>query len=239
MTAEPARLWVTRAQPQAAATARRIEALGLMAVVQPVLAVVPIEADLDLSGADALAFTSQAAVAAFAAQSEARALRAFPVGTATAAALRAAGFPRVEAPPPQGDVHGLAKSIATADSRPRLVFNPTAEEPAADLGALLADSGIEVRSTPVYRTVRTHLAAPPEPIDGFLIHSAKAAAAVADVVLPEAAGRLTAYVISEAAAAGLRQRGFGRILLAERPEEASLLELIERDRTRPRKPGDP
>lgn len=52
------------------------------------------------------------------------------------------------------------------------------------------------------------------------------------MVLPEAAGRLTAYVISEAAAAGLRQRGFGRILLAERPEEASLLELIERDRTR-------
>lgn len=232
MTKAPPRLWVTRAQPQAEATARRLRALGIEAVIQPVLQVVPIaDAVLDLSGADALAFTSQAAVTAFAARSSERGLRVFPVGAATAAAARAAGFSRIEAPSAQGDVQGLAATIA-AEPRPALVVNPTALEPAADLGALLAGQGVAIRPVAIYRTVRTGLAIAPNPIDGVLIHSAKAGVAVAELVSPEAAGGLVAYVISDAAAASLRERGFGRILIPERPDEASLLERIEIDQNR-------
>ena len=63
----PLRVWVTRAQPQAEATAARLRAMGLEAVVAPVLETRPIVgARIELTGVDALAFTSAAGVAAFA-----------------------------------------------------------------------------------------------------------------------------------------------------------------------------
>ena len=82
------------------------------------------------------------------------------------------------------------------------------------------------RSAVVYDSRRTTLAAAPEPIDGVLIHSARAAEAVADLVQPAQAATLTVYALSDAVAAGLRQRGFGRILVADRPQEVALLRLI-------------
>jgi len=230
LTVRPRRLWVTRTAPQAEATAARLRAFGIEPVIAPVLQVRPIAgARLDLVGVGALAFTSQAAVVVFAALSPERSLPVFAVGAATAAAAREAGFSQVLPPPAQGDVQGLAELIAAADLWPGPVLNPTAREPAADLAALLAARGVAARSVAVYETIRTGLKAAPGGLDGVVIHSARAAQAVADLTGPDQAASLTAYALSEAVAASLRRRSFGRILVAERPNEAALMARIRID----------
>ena len=223
----PLRLWVTRTQPQAEATAARLRALGHEPVVAPVLEVRPVAVDpARLAGADALAFTSQAAVAAFAAQSPERGLPVFAVGEATAAAARAAGFSRVAPPAAGGDVRALADQIAQAAPRPAALLNPTARAPAADLAALLAERGIPARGLVIYETAPTPMAGAPVGIDGVLIHSARAAEQVAQGITPALAASLSVYALSEAAASGLRNLGFARILVAEHPDEAALLRCL-------------
>ncbi len=222
------RLWVTRTQPQAQATATRLRERGFEPVVAPVLRTVQIEdANVDLHDVQALAFTSRAAIAAFAQLSPERAAPVFTVGAATAAFARQAGFANVAPVGRGGDVRALADRIAAHRPRPGAVLNPTAREPAADLGALLAEHGIAARTIAVYETVRTDLLAAPQDLDGVLIHSAKAAAVVADLVSGAQAGSISVYAISDAAAAGLRERGFARILVADHPDEVSLLRRIE------------
>ena len=147
-------IWVTRTQPQADATAARLRALGHEPIVAPVLEVQPIHTPIDLTGVDALAFTSINAIAAFASLSPARNLPTFTVGDATAAAATAAGFTDVRSA--GGDVHALAELIAHAP-RPSRVLHPGALELAADLAALLADRGVQARHVPIYRTVETAL----------------------------------------------------------------------------------
>lgn len=226
------RLWITRTRPQAEATAERLRALGWTPVVAPVLETRALDAsDAALMSAEGggeaydLAFTSQAAVAAFAALRGRRDLRVFVVGHATGRAASEAGFTKVEGPRDgeAGDVEALAARIALASPRPGLLLNPTAREPAADLEALLAQRGISARSVAVYETVETPLAPPPENLEGLLVHSPGAARALARLIPTEVAAALSVWAISEAAAAPLRPLGFKQIFVAERPHEAAML----------------
>ena len=222
----PSRIWVTRSQPGAEATAARLRAVGLEPVVRPVLEVRPIaDADLDLTAVDALAFTSGAAVSAFATLSPRRDLVVFAVGDATAERARAAGFADVRSA--AGDAAGLAAAIAKAADRPRLVLNPAALEPAVDLVALLARSGVAARAQPVYRTVESALSYAPRGVTAVLVHSAKAARRVAALVGAGEAGRIAAYALSPAVAAPLGAAGFAKLAVAAFPDEASLLNLLD------------
>ena len=217
------RVWITRTQPQADATATRLRAMGLEPVVAPVLASRTVAGvDIDLSGIDALAFTSAAGVRAFADLSPARDLPVFAVGTATAEAARGAGFGTIRMG--GGDVYLLAATIAEAGLGP--VLNPTAREPAADLAVLLAARGVSARSVIVYETIPTDLAAPTD-IDAVLIHSPRAARIAADLISPARAQALSAFAISEAAAAPLRALAFANLATAPFPDEASLLSLLQ------------
>lgn len=226
MPGPPTRIWITRTRPAAEATAARVRELGAEAVVAPVLEVQPIDgAAVDLAGAAALAFTSGHGVRAFAALSPRRDLPAFCVGRATAALARSLGF--ADARSADGDVHALAELIA-ADARGPVVV-PGAREPAADLPGLLAACGVLARAVAVYRTVDAGLAAAPGDIDAVLVHSPKAARAVAGLV-GEVAASMTAYAISEAAAQPLREHPFRRIAVARTPDEEALLDLIRVDR---------
>ena len=225
------RVWVTRAQPQAEATAERLRIMGFEPVVAPVLAIRPVaDAALDLAGVNALAFTSAAGVSAFVSllaasdRDSARELAVFAVGAATAAAARAAGFADVTSA--EGDVHALEALIAAAPRRPGLVLNPTAAEPAADLAGLLADRGLAARSVVVYETAEVAFD-PPENLWGVLIHSPRAARAVARLLLTTDVSELSAFAISPAAAAPLAEREFRRIVAATFPNEATLLNLLQ------------
>jgi len=226
MPAEGARIWVTRAQPQADATAARLRILGFEPVVSPMLEIWPItDAVIDMKGVDALAFTSVAGIAAFTALSRERDRSVFTVGDATAEAARGAGFTDVRAA--GGDVQALAALIAGTTPRPSLVLNPTAAEPAADLPALLAERGVFARAAIVYETRETALGAPPAALDGVLIHSAKAAHAVARRLTGADLSSVTAYAISTAVAAPLAGLGWRRIAIAPFPNEPALLNLIQ------------
>jgi len=225
MPGEDARIWVTRAEPRAAATAARLRALGFDPVVVPVLEAQPITgAVIDLDGVDALAFTSAAGIAAFAALTGERDRAVFTVGDATAKAAREAGFADVRSA--GGDVHALADLIAAATPPPSLVLNPTAAEPAADLPALLAERGVPAHTSIVYETRETARGAAPTGLDGVLIHSAKAAVALARRLAGSDVSAVTVYAISPAAAAPLSGLGWRRIAIAPFPNEAALLNLL-------------
>jgi uroporphyrinogen-III synthase len=223
--ASPLRVWVTRSQPGAEATAARLGDSGFAAVVRPVLETQALAIEPpDLTDVDALAFTSGAAVTAFAALTPRRDLPVFAVGDATAERAQAAGFVDVQSA--AGDAQALAAAIAAAPRRPRLILHPAALEPAADLVALLDALGVSARGLAVYRTIPTGLTQAPANIDALLIHSPKAARLVAGLVGRATAATLFAYAISPAAAAPLREAGFARLITAARPDEASLLKLL-------------
>jgi uroporphyrinogen-III synthase len=225
--AAPRRIWVTRARPGAEATASRLRDLGFEPVVSPVLETRPIAgAAVDLTGVDALAFTSAAGVAAFVALKGAPALRVFAVGDATAKAARAAGFADVCSA--QGDARALAELIAAARPRPARVLAPTAAEPAADLAGLLADRGVRARSASVYQTAEIAAGFAPSGLSGILIHSPKAARAIASRLAGVEVSAIALYALSAAAAAPLASFAFRKIAVAAAPNEAALLALLER-----------
>lgn len=218
------RVWVTRTEPGASDTARALRQAGHEPVVAPVLAVRPItDVDLDLSGVAALAFTSRNGAAAFAALCPRRDLPVFATGEGTAAVARALGFTDVVSA--DGDVAALASLIAKAS--PGLVLHAGAREAAGDLMGDLARAGVEARAVAVYETVVTGVAAP-DAIDAVLIHSPRAARAVA-VTLAE--GReerhLALFAISPAAAQPLAASKFQPVAVAPYPNEAALLKLLD------------
>ncbi len=220
------RIWITRSQPGADATAARLLERSFEPVVQSVLRAETLKASTpDLSGVEALAFTSGAAITAFAALSPRRDLPVFAVGDVTAALARAAGFGKVRSA--GGDASALAALIVAAAERPRVVLHPGALEPAADLAGLLAMAGIAARAQPVYRTITTGLDAAPEAVDAVLVHSPKAARLVAALVGGNKARQMGAYVLSPAVAEPLRQTGFMTLAVAPNPDEPSLLNLLD------------
>ena len=218
------RVWVTRAQPHADETAATLRARGCRPLVAPLLEVRPLPGPLDLDGVGALAFTSRNAVAAFAVRTPERRWPVFAVGDATAHAARAAGFHTVESA--DGDVDALARLIARRGVD-GVLLHPGAAEPAGDLAGALAAGGVRVRSMPVDETV----ALPPAPeavaawpnLDAVLIHSPKAARALAAANLPTGPRLLC---ISTGAAEPLRAAGYSPAVAA-RPDEAALLMLVK------------
>lgn len=245
------RLWVTRAQPGASATAAALRALGHSALVAPLLAVEPIaDARLELEGVAALAFTSANAVRVYAALSGRRDLPAYAVGEATAGAARAAGLvvAHVGAHVGAGDAAALADAIAAARQGKGEgggeVLQPTAEQPAADLPALLAERGVAARAVAVYRTRAASAlpaavlealgaeAAGSEALGGVLLHSPRAARTLSALLAaPALTARLRlaetqAFGLSPACLAPLSPDLFPRRRVADRPDEAALLALL-------------
>lgn len=209
---------MTRAEPGAARTAERLSALGFEPLVAPLLAIRPLpQPPPDLTGVAALAFTSRNGVDAFAALTPERGLPVFTVGDATAERARQAGFREVRSA--GGAIGDLARLLA--DSAPGPVLAPGAKEPAGDLPALLAGR-VEVLRLPVYEAVETG-AAPPSDWDAVLLHSPRAARALA------AAGPLgggTVVAISQAAATALGPQPAADVRIAARPDEAAMLEAL-------------
>ena len=219
------RVWVTRAEPGAARTADRLTALGFTPITAPLLTLAPLPGALDAAPAPAavaaLALTSPNGVEAFAPLiPRFRRHPVFAVGDATAEAARAAGFADVRSA--SGDIHALARLIA-AEAPPGPLLAPGAREPAGDLPALLPDR--PVHRLPVYAAFETHAPAP-EPFDAVMLHSPRAARALASD-LPRAAssGRI-AICISDAAAIPLRPFDFAQIRIAAAPDEPAMLSAL-------------
>ena len=156
-------------------------------------------------------------MAAFADLTPDRSLPVFAVGDATAERARQAGFGKVISA--SGALPDLARLIA--DEAAGKVLVPGAREPAGDLHALL-DGGGETVILPVYEAMETRATAP-DAFDAVLVHSPRAARAVAEALGRNGgAGRL-AVAISAAAAAPLAAAGFTEIRTAGEPTDAAVL----------------
>ena len=243
------RLLVTRAEGQAEETAAELRARGHEPILAPLLDIVLGRPPENLVEPAAIAVTSRNGVKALAAWPEAGAWRGKPVfvtGEATAAAAREAGFADVRAG--SGDVAGLCDRIlAELPAANGPVLYVTGRDRAGDLAGALAGTGYDVRTVEAYRAeARPELdpavaeALRAGTIDGALFFSARTAAAFVDRVeaagLAGAAARIVLYALSEAVAAPRHRLGTADIRVAERPEAAALLALLD-PATRPRVTG--
>ncbi|HEY8573405.1 uroporphyrinogen-III synthase [Phenylobacterium sp.] len=233
MAARRQRIWITRAQPGADATAERVRALGHEALVAPLLAVKPVEnVAIDLNGVAALAFTSANGVRAFADLSGDRSLKVFAVGSATAQAARAAGFRSVLSA--DGDVDALAEGIALRRAELRgAVLHPGAAEPAGDLAGALEKHGVEARRLVLYETGPVQLSdAQAQSLvsaDAALIHSPRAAQVLAKLLKAHPAPRMRALGLSKAVIKPLQRTPLAGKAYPPFPLEAALLNLIARN----------
>lgn len=225
-------IWITRAQPGADTTAERVRALGHDPVVAPLLTVHALsDVEIGLNGVVALAFTSANGVRAFADSSGERSLRVFAVGAATALAARSVGFKSVLSA--DGDVLALAEGIAARRGELRgAVLHPGAAEPAGDLCGVLASQGVEARSLILYETIPAlpDEAAAPElaRCDAVLLHSPRAAKALARYLKAHPAPTLRALGLSKAVLSPLSRTPLAQRAFPPMPLEAALLNLIGR-----------
>ena len=226
------RIWITRTQPGADATAERVRALGHEAVVAPLLAVhaVP-NVHVELTGVAALAFTSANGVRAFADACAERGLTVFAVGAATARAAKTAGFKSVLSA--DGDVAALAARIAARRAELKgAVLHPGAAEQAGDLVGALESEGVEARRLIVYETTAVEIGeAEREALtrsDTVLLHSPRAAEVLADLLRAEPAPQLRALGHSKAVIKPLARAPLAERACPSFPLEAALLNLIDR-----------
>ncbi len=225
------RIWITRAQPAADATAERVRALGHEPVVRPLLAVRTLEGvHIDLTGVAALAFTSANGVRAFVGACGERSLKVFAVGSATAQAARSAGFRTVLSA--DGDVAALAEGIGQRRSELKgVVLHPGATEAAGDLTGVLASHRVEARALALYETDPVKLE--PEEAqalvgsDIVLLHSPKAAKVLAGVLKTCPAPKLRVLGMSRAVLRPLARAQIGEKACPPFPFEAAMLNLID------------
>jgi uroporphyrinogen-III synthase len=228
------KIWITRAQPGADATAERVRALGHEAVIAPLLAVHALpDVQIDLGGVAALAFTSGNGVRAFADISPERSLRVFAVGAATAQAARAAGFKLVLSA--DGDVEALAEGIGQRRGELRgVVLHPGAVELAGDLVGALEKQRVEARRLTLYETLPVKLDAEAASqllatSDAVLLHSPRAAQVLAALVKAHPAPKLRALGLSKAVVKPLARAKLAARVFPSMPLEGALLNLIDRN----------
>ena len=225
------KIWITRAQPAAEETAARVRALGHDVLVAPLLEVRRLDVRPDLKGVGALAFTSANGVRAFAAVSPERDLQVFAVGSATSRAARAVGFRQILSA--DGDVAVLASGILTRRREfSGAVLHAGTTEPAGNLAGALSKHGVETRELFLYETVPAVLTSAvlerlPE-MDAALLHSAKAAQALADLLADHPLPRLRALCLSRSVMKPLAHALISAKVFAPMPLEAALLNLIDR-----------
>ena len=225
--AAPAAVWITRAAPGASGTAAQVAALGFRPLVLPLLETVDLPVDAAAPACDGpLAFTSANGVRAFARLSPRRTGPVYVVGSATAAAARAAGFPDIREG--EGDVAGLAARIL-ADPPAGEVLHASAREPAGDLAGRLVAAGRPARRVAVYATNETRLpgealrAALSAPI--ILVHSARAGRRLARL-LEEQSARPLVLGLSAACLAPLEDLDLAGRAAPDSPLETDLMNLL-------------
>lgn len=237
----PLRVLVTRPQPSAAATAARLEAMGHVAVLLPVMeAVHQPQAALEALAHphSAIAVTSAEAFRALASEKAELApylqTPVYCVGPATAQAARQMGFRTVISGSGTGVSLARIVTAASANLAGGLVYLAgSPRSPAFEAG--LRAAGIACRTAETYRmsaiayapeTVE-RLLRPPIP-DVALFYSHETARHFFALLSPKAAGALSGIrliCLSEHVANAIPS-GFGPVAIATEPSEEALLALL-------------
>ncbi|WP_187830232.1 uroporphyrinogen-III synthase [Siccirubricoccus phaeus] len=230
---------ITRPEPGAAETAARVAALGWQPLEAPALLLAP-RPFISPRGAQALLLTSRAAARCLPATLP-RSLPVLAVGEATAAEARAHGFVKVAAA--EGDAAALAR-LATARLDPKAgpLLLAVGAGYGQDLAAALRAAGFRVLRRIAYAAAPA--AALPAParaaladnqVAAALFFSPRSAAAAIALLrqagLGERAASMAALAISprvaEAARAALAPFTWQSLKVAARPDQDSLLQLLD------------
>jgi uroporphyrinogen-III synthase len=233
------RLLLTRPEPDAQLTAAALRAQGHDVFIAPLLRIEPMpEAQIGAGPWAAILITSANAAHAAATHARITPLRALPVfavGRRSADAMAAAGF--VDVTSADGNVSDLARLIATRVQPAARLLYLAGEDRAGDLAGDLHTRGFAVETVIIYRAIAT-TGLPPaladamaSGIDGVLHFSRRSAEAYVDVA--RAAGTVANalkpvhFCLSAQVAEPLALAGAADIRVAERPNEAVLLALID------------
>lgn len=196
--------------------------MGWETVVQPLLAIRCKSPDVpNLERFAALAFTSRNGVSAFARLTPRRDRRVFTVGEATAQAASAAGFSDVLSA--DGAVDDLVALIAREMRSGERLLAAVARQPVADLAELLTGR-VPVETLAVYEAVETGVSAP-EDVAAILIHSPRAAVALA-ALGAEAVDQRRIVAISAQATAPLQGLPIADLRIANHPSDGAMLEAL-------------
>lgn len=187
-----------------------------------------------LAGVQGLLFTSANGVRAFCEASTLRGFTAWCVGPATLRAAEDAGFLDLQ----HGDGNGddLA-ALVIEKARPEAgrflhIANSAA---AGNIAQTLRKAGFAVDFAPLYAAQEAQ-SVPVEVLNALkegtpcfvLVHSAKGAASFGKAASGLDLSPHILVAVSEAAAAPLAPRGFAKTFCAERPNEAALLEALDK-----------
>ncbi len=234
------RLLVTRPEPQGRYSAAALHARGHEAVLAPLLHIEPLpNPDVGAGPWSALLMTSANAVRFLPEHPrrlELLRLPAFVVGSRTGEAARAAGFAQVRSA--EGDAEALIALVRRTLAPGRLLYL-AGQERAADLAGVLGSAGFRVDTVVVYRAaadtklpddVAKMLRA--GAIDGVLHFSKRSA----ETFLAAAAGSGVAvnaltckhFCLSAQVAEALARNAIAPIFIAARPEEAAVLDLVDK-----------
>jgi uroporphyrinogen-III synthase len=217
---------VTRPEPGASATARRLVGMGHEPALAPCLEILSFPVRLPET-VGALIITSGQAIAPL--PETLRGVPMFCVGDATANRARAAGFTRVESA--GGDAQDLLRLVC-ARRLPGTHLLASGERQGVALARQLREAGISVLRRKVYaarpmRALPADIAADlaAEKIPAALFYSAETARAFVRLS-PRNTASITAYALSQAVAAGLNGLPWATIRVAVAPTEADLMALL-------------
>lgn len=228
------RVLVTRPSGQAQATAELLRRRGHEPLVDPVLAIEPVPLPkIEAAGLTALVVTSANAVPALPATL--RAVPLFCVGSATAAAVRAAGWP--VAGTASGDGGDLARLLA-AELAPGHVLHLGGEDRAPDLATGLAAAGFVLGHVVAYRAVQaielpaaTRAELQIAGLDAVLLFSPRTAriwcGLVRDAGLGGSVARLIAACLSPAVAEAAGSLRWREIRVAMSRDQTALVDSLD------------
>ena len=235
----PKRVLVTRPEPGASETTRRLESLGFDPITMPLQEIrrVPVAPEAARHVVVAVAVPSASAVrhAPGALLRQWSGLPCFAVGEATAEAARTAGFTHVIAA--AGDAESLGELIISDAPAGKVAYlcgkvrRPLFEN-------MLRRAGVPVITLETYDTLTLELdigaisrRIGKSAVDCALVYSASAAAILAKIVqATDLRGRFegtTFICISDRVSKELAGTGH-KILVAEEPDETALLEMLHR-----------
>jgi uroporphyrinogen-III synthase len=233
------RLLITRPQEDAGPLAEALARRGHEPLVEPLLEIHPVDPApaLELDGVQAVLLTSANGARALANASKRRDLKLLAVGDRTAEVAREAGFKEVASA--AGDVEALtALARETLDPAEGKLLHVGGTSVAGDLVGALIAAGFQAERVALYEarpaaalSASTMTALGRGDVDGVLLFSPRSAKTFLDLVkaadLVMACRRLIAFCLSPAVAGNLDGVNFRDVRIAERPEQAALLALLE------------
>jgi uroporphyrinogen-III synthase len=230
------RVLVTRPREQAERTAERLGALGHEPFVAPLLTIVPTQEPPPPAPFDAFIVTSAHAIPALASlRDAARQAPVFAVGERTAALARQAGLRQAQTA--EGDGSSLAGLVARQLAPGARLLHVAGRERKGEPAAALVRAGFSVETWIAYEAVAAtalpnHLteALRTRRLDAGLHYSRRSAEILLGLADEAGLGpglrRLSHFCLSADVAAPLQERGIERLIVAQRPDEASLFDAL-------------